>query len=81
MKVRGDDTLEGAHSFAQFLRQIFRLRGFWGKSPPFRAIKVRGDDTLEGASSFAQFLGQIFCLRGFWCKSPPFRPKHVLYTG
>ena len=26
------DHLEGAHSFAQFLGQIFRLRGFWCKS-------------------------------------------------
>ena len=66
MKVRDDDTLEGAHSFV----------GFFRESPPFcatfwehlqrwvlytglvyklackAAMKVRDDDTLEGAHSF-----------------------------
>ena len=70
MKVRNDDSLERAHSFARFLRESPSFRTtFWEHLQKWvlyiglvyklgckAAMKVRDDDTLEGAHSFARFL-------------------------
>ena len=73
MKVRGDDTLEGAHSLSRFLRQISSFSHHFLETLTemgsihwvgVQTWMVRGDDILEKAHSFVELFDGISSLSG-----------------